>query len=82
MQHGVHIHIASVLGLCRRIALADTTVKKRKAIPVTGSGGPYDCETSRLSHFLDNGLTDGSEVVSLTRRSPFTPRNIPGTHFC
>jgi hypothetical protein len=31
-------------------------------------------ETSRLPHFLDNRLTDGGEVVSLTRRPPFTPR--------
>jgi hypothetical protein len=31
-------------------------------------------------HFLDNLLTDGGEIVSLTRRPPFTPRKIPGTH--
>jgi hypothetical protein len=30
----------------------------------------------------DNRLTDGGEVVSLTRRPPFVPRKIPGTHFC
>jgi hypothetical protein len=56
--------------------------KNGKAIPVTGREGPYSCETSRLSHFLDNQLTDGGEVVSLTCRPPFTPRKIPGTHFC
>jgi hypothetical protein len=56
-------------------------VKKGKAIPVTGRGGPHGCETSRLPHFLDNRLTDGGEV-SLTRLPPFTPRKIPGTHFC
>jgi hypothetical protein len=39
-------------------------------------------ERSRLPHFLDNLLTDGSEVVSLMHRPPFTPRKIPGTHFC
>jgi hypothetical protein len=39
--------------------------KKSKAIAVTGHGGPYGCETSRLPHFLDNQLTDGSETVSL-----------------
>jgi hypothetical protein len=55
---------------------------KGKAIPVPGVGGPQGCETSRLSHFLDNRLTDGGEVVSLTRVPPFTPRKIPGTHFC
>jgi hypothetical protein len=47
------------------------------------SHGPHDhillseslegCETSRLPHFLDSRLTDGGEVVSLTRRPPFTP---------
>jgi hypothetical protein len=28
-------------------------------MPVTDHGGPYVCETSRLSHFLYNRLTDG-----------------------
>jgi hypothetical protein len=37
-------------------------VKKSKAIPVTGRGGPLGCETSRLPHFLDNLLTHGGEV--------------------
>jgi hypothetical protein len=31
---------------------------------------------------VDNRLTDGSEVFSLMRQPPFTPRKIPGTHFC
>jgi hypothetical protein len=35
-------------------------------------------ETSRLPYFLDNRLTDGGEVVSLTRRPP---GKIPGTDF-
>jgi hypothetical protein len=56
--------------------------KKGRAIPVTGRGSPYGCETSRLPHFLDNQLTDYGEVVSLTRLPPITPRKIPGTHFC
>jgi hypothetical protein len=51
---------------------------KGKAIPVTGRG----CETSRFPHFLDNRLTDSGEIISLTRRPPFTHRWIPGTHFC
>jgi hypothetical protein len=38
--------------------------------------------TSRLPHFLDNGLKDGGEVVIPTRRPPFTPRKIPGINFC
>jgi hypothetical protein len=68
---------------------AIVTVKVRKVvkgegkgIPVTGRGGPLGCETLRLPYFLDNRLTDGGKVVSLTRRPPFTPRKIPGTHFC
>jgi hypothetical protein len=47
-------------------------VKKRKVIPVTGREGPWSCETPRLSHYLDNRLTDGGKVVSLTRPLPFT----------
>jgi hypothetical protein len=56
--------------------------EKGKAIPVTGHGGPKRCGTSRLPRFLDNQPTDGGEVVSLTRRPPFTPSKIPSTHFC
>jgi hypothetical protein len=47
--------------------------KKGKTVPVTGREGPQGCETSRLPHYLDNWLRDGREVVSLTRRPPFTP---------
>jgi hypothetical protein len=36
--------------------------KTGKAVPVTS------CGTSRLPHFLDSRLTDGSQVFSLTRR--------------
>jgi hypothetical protein len=43
-------------------------VRKGNAIPVTGRRGPYGCELSRLP-LLDNRLTDGGEVVSLTRLS-------------
>jgi hypothetical protein len=32
--------------------------------------------------FSDIRLTDGGKVVSPTRRPLFTPRKIPGTHFC
>jgi hypothetical protein len=42
----------------------------------------HSVETSRLPCFLDSQFTDGGQVVSLTRRPPFTPRKIPVTHFC
>jgi hypothetical protein len=56
--------------------------KTRKAIPVTGRGALEGCEMSRLPHFIYNRLKDGGKVVSLMRRLLFTPRKIPGTHFC
>jgi hypothetical protein len=37
---------------------------KRKTVPLTGHGGPQGCERSRLSHFLDSRLTDGSESLT------------------
>jgi hypothetical protein len=48
-------------------------IKKGKASPVTGLGGPLGCETSRLPHFLDSRLTDGGEVVSFKRRPAGRP---------
>jgi hypothetical protein len=37
-----------------------------KAVPVTGRVGLLGCEMLRIPHCLDNGLTRGVEVVSLT----------------
>jgi hypothetical protein len=37
---------------------------------------------SRLPYFPDNWLTDGGEVFSPMWWHPFTPRKIPGAHFC
>jgi hypothetical protein len=54
----------------------------KKANPVTGPEGPQGSKMSRLPHFLVSRLTDGGEVVSLMRWPPFTPKKIPGTHFC
>jgi hypothetical protein len=48
--------------------------KKGKAIPVPGHGDPQGCETLRFPQYLDNWLTDGGKVVSLTCRPPFTPQ--------
>jgi hypothetical protein len=56
-------------------------IKQCKAIPVTGCGRLQGCNTSRLPHFLDNRLTDGGEVVSLTRWQTFTLRKIPSPRF-
>jgi hypothetical protein len=36
--------------------------RKGNDIFVTGHGVAYNCETSRLPHFLDNQLTDGGEA--------------------
>jgi hypothetical protein len=58
------------------LCFASKSKKKSKGIPVTGRGGPEGCEMLRFPHFIDGG-----KVVSPTRRPPFTPKNIPGTHF-
>jgi hypothetical protein len=56
--------------------------KAKASYPCNRPWRPTGCETSRLPHIIDSRLTDGSEVVSLTRRPPCTSRKIPGTHFC
>jgi hypothetical protein len=47
-----------------------------KAIVATGHGGLKDCEMLRIPHCLDNRLTDGGKVVSLTRLPHTTLQNI------
>jgi hypothetical protein len=37
---------------------------------------------SKLPYFLDYRLTESGEVISLTRRPPYTTRKFPGTHLC
>jgi hypothetical protein len=39
-----------------------------------GRGGLQGCEMSRFQHSLNKRLTDGGEVVSLTRRPRFIPQ--------
>jgi hypothetical protein len=51
-------------------SFSSSAKRKGKAIPVTGRGYPEGYETSKLTHFLDNRLTDGGEVASLKRRIP------------
>jgi hypothetical protein len=65
-----------------RVYMDDFNIKKEKGIPVTGHRSTQDCETSRISHFLDNRFTDSSEAVHLMCWLLFTPRKISGTHFC
>jgi hypothetical protein len=48
--------------------------KMGKAILTINRGGPWDCEMSRLPHFLDNWLKDGGEIVILTRRPMYNPQ--------
>jgi hypothetical protein len=54
---------------------------------VTGHGDLLDCETSRMSHFVENWLIDGGKVVSPTHQPHFTPQKyyyfyVSGTQFC
>jgi hypothetical protein len=59
--------------ICDNVSLVVISLSKEsKAIPVTGRGGLFGCETSRLSHFPDNRVTEGGTIVSLTLYSPET----------
>jgi hypothetical protein len=57
-------------------------MKMYKCKPINSPWTPISFETSRLPHFSFTGIRDGGEVVSATRRVPYTPGEIPGTHFC
>ena len=52
-----------------------------KAVPLQAWSGP---ESTRKLMFPDyvTMAQDGSKVVSLTHRPPFSPGNNSGTHFC
>jgi hypothetical protein len=56
-------------------------VRQGKVIPVQAMQA-LRVARGRGSHILNIRLTDGGKVVSLTHRPLFTPRKIPGTHFC
>jgi hypothetical protein len=43
---------------------------------------PLGLREVEVPMFSDIRLIDGGTVVSLTRQPLFTPRKIPGTHFC
>jgi hypothetical protein len=59
---------------------------KSKAILITGRGALWGCEILSTSHCLDNRLTGGGKIVSLTDRPRSTPQkhyfSASGTHFC
>jgi hypothetical protein len=45
---------------------SESVYGKGEAIPVTGREGPQVYEMSRLLLFVENRLTDGSEIFGLT----------------
>jgi hypothetical protein len=45
--------------------------------PVRYENHIYVCEASRIPHFVDNGLTDGGNVVRLKSRTRSTPQEDP-----
>jgi hypothetical protein len=51
------------------------------AILVGCHGSPFGYETSGLPHFLENQLTVGGEVLSLSAGSALIPRKISGSNF-
>jgi hypothetical protein len=53
-----------------------------KAMSVTGREDPQGCQKSKISHLLDIRLSRGCEVVKLTLRPRFTPKEDSGIHFC
>jgi hypothetical protein len=53
-----------------------------KTIPVNRTWKPSGLRVVEAPTFSDIRLTDGGKVVSPTCRPLFTPRKIPGTHFC
>jgi hypothetical protein len=61
-------------------------VEESKAIHITGCGGLQGCDITRVPHSLDSLLTDGSEIVRLTRRLRSTLQkhhfSVSSTDFC
>jgi hypothetical protein len=57
---------------------------KCKVIPVTGCRGSWGCETSSLPHSSNQPAHRWrwGQPYAPAGRPPFTPRKIPGTHFC
>jgi len=54
---------------------------KGKAIPLQAWSGPEDSRKLRFPDYMTTAQ-DGGKFVSLRPRSPLSPGNAPGTHFC
>jgi hypothetical protein len=60
-----------------RILLKEQShIKVTKTIPVTDRRDLQSCEMLEIPHCIHNRLTDGGDVISLTRRPRSTSRNI------
>jgi hypothetical protein len=55
-----------------------TVLRKSNVIPVTGRGGLYSCEMSRIAHCL----AIGSQMAALRAGLVLTPRKMSDPHFC
>jgi hypothetical protein len=73
--------ISTTICLCKQEVSKSVTFISL-SFPVTGCGGSWVERCWGFPHSLDSQLTHGGQVVSLMCWLPFTPRKIPGTHFC
>jgi hypothetical protein len=66
----------TLTGNVRNTKISNTLqIKKDKAVPVTGRGGPQVCETSRIPNFLDSRLTDSVELSALHAGIPLLQKD-------
>jgi hypothetical protein len=69
---------------CNELEYSINKTNKKRMSPATGCGGLRGCEMLVILHRVDNRLTDGGEVVSLSHRPRSTPQkrvSASGTHF-
>jgi hypothetical protein len=79
--HPIWIHIMGCLFVLYNIALVTRHSGLCKDIHVTGRGGLYGCERSRLPHFLAVDSQMAVRLSALRVGRPLAPRKIPGTYF-
>ena len=63
---------------CKKISIGKA---KGKAVPLQAWSAPEGSRQLRFPDFMTT-VHDGGKVVSLTRRPPLPPGDIPGTLFC